>query len=557
MSLFKSDSQVLLTCVDVNETNMDEELYTTNFLEKTKDFDDWMKKAGVDCFFTKNNFGKLTSQDSTSKHSNNKNDIEYECASKMQSKKQAKDMKKPNILRSHNTKIDRNMNALQDNIRRSFKCDILSINEAKNVFMTFTSNVCYLIIKDSDDQQIFAPQKIQVNNSSVMVEDGQSTTKQEITSVKKVDIAKSHVDVTLPQILTNVGAKFCLCPLLECQEGFHDVSTARIHALRHMGVKPYQCNIPNCSWKFYTLFKLQRHQETHSRTKSFVCSHKNCDRSFTTAYNLKHHEKAHIKPLSLDCPVDGCEERFQNEKDRRTHYKTHNAKEAPFKCTEAGCEKSFFTHTALLTHMRSHNHKDSELNCNFPNCGRSFNTPYRLKEHLRTHTGQKPYVCEYKDCTWRFMTASKLRRHQCTHTKDRKFHCTIGSCTKSFIRSEHLREHTLTHIGQKTFDCEACNISIVGKSNICTHRKKYHPEITIEMPSTSKTADASVFLSFTTNCKSDKTPQQDVLLEQAIQSLDVVNTNSDLSILGSSCLLPEDLLESDVNFSTVNLRDLD
>ncbi|KAJ8936506.1 hypothetical protein NQ314_012370 [Rhamnusium bicolor] len=404
---------------------------------------------------------------------------------------------------------------------------ILLTNKLHVVEMDFLDNSASLVFRDIKGNQIFLTQQMQLPDNYMPPEKTQR-----ITSVVLVQICK-ELDVVLPQIITNLGAKIHLCPL-RCTKAFLHIADAKLHALKHMEIKPYKCDKPDCPWEFYTACKLARHAETHSQNKNFVCDILNCKKTFSTIYNLNEHKKKHNKPATLPCPVKGCNQLFQNDNQRRAHFKTHNHSEAPFRCNNGKCTKSFFAQTLLDAHSRSCIQKGSQIVCNYPDCGKTFPTPYRLREHIRQHTGVKPYECTFQNCTWRFATASKLKRHQSTHTRDRKFHCTMGNCNKSFFRSEHLKEHTLTHIEKRSIDAE-------GKSALA-NAKKNNPE------KKEKIKVQSEEDSMTTNTNAD------ALLEQAIQSLGMPS-----DIIMSNGLISDEplaLMENE-NFSTVNLRDLD
>lgn len=410
-----------------------------------------------------------------------------------------------------------------------------------------------------------------------------------VTSFASIPLTPALPNLRMPSIRLQSGVRLFLCARNECQSIFIRQPAARMHVLMEIGHKEYRCDREGCKWAFYSKLKLKRHQETHLNRKNFECTFPKCAKRFTTIYNLNIHRRIHERVANLSCPVLGCDEKFQTVRMREKHVKTsHRSSEAPFKCPHHECSRTFFLTTGLTAHARTHTVQESELRCSFPDCGRLFKHPSRLKEHSRRHTGSRPYRCTFAMCPWSFSTASKLKRHQSTHTNERKFHCTIGTCSKSFLRSEHLREHTLTHIGQRSFQCSVCPASFFGKSSLCLHMRKFHPdqkqacarlvpyaseestdtlgngEITEQIDaSTDDPTDALAVAIAAAEANSGNVRKSvriganspsDHLLEQAIQSLGVP---SDM-ILGTG-LLPEepmDLLQSE-HFSTVNLRDLE
>ncbi|KAJ8913172.1 hypothetical protein NQ315_009009 [Exocentrus adspersus] len=433
------------------------------------------------------------------------------------------------ILRTVTDKTNQSPNVCKTT-NRFPKTDTLKTTTLYSVETYFDLRCASLVFKDVEGNEVFMTQNMRIPDNYAAPE-----TIQKIKTVTHILICP-ELDITLPQILTTLGAKIYLCPL-KCNEAFLHLAEAKLHTLKHLQIKPYKCTEQGCSWQFYTLAKLMRHKETHLNNKNFICDISGCKKTFSTIYNLNDHKRKHSKPATLPCTVKTCNMLFQNEKQRRAHYKTHDNSDAPFHCSIGNCTKAFFTESVLEGHIRSCTQRGLENFCKFPNCGKTFATPYRLREHVRIHTGVKPYKCQYENCTWSFTTASRLRRHQSTHIPERKFHCTMGNCSKSFLRSEHLKDHTLTHIEKKMFESE-------GK---------------LEVDQTEESASGKIQES--TNLQQEelvdtKTSNDyaDALLKQAIRSLEVP---SDV-ILGTGLVADDQsALIQNENFSTVNLRDLD
>ncbi|XP_022914991.2 zinc finger X-linked protein ZXDA-like [Onthophagus taurus] len=478
-------------------------------LEQTENLEDWLNKNGH--YLIANDLETLLTEDNENITSDEK-DIQLKV-----SKKGIKNIK----------------NQKQDKIINVESC----VKKGLEVYFSFNGTKVSVKFFDKNNKEVMHEYLASLSEMSGPIL--KEKERQSVIEVTKISINEIP-NLFIPCLLTEMGIRIFLCPQNICNQAFSRIGTAKLHALVHIGYKPYQCDYPDCTWAFYTHCKLKRHQTTHEKRKDFVCPIDGCLRRFTTIYNLNNHKRLHERPAELPCPVESCTEKFQSVRDREKHLKTHDRSEAPFRCSFQNCNRSFFLTNALTAHTRTHDHKESELKCKWPNCGKIFEHPCRLKEHSRKHTGQRPYLCTFEDCKWTFSTASKLKRHQSIHTNERKFHCTIGTCNKSFLRSEHLKEHTLTHIGQRSYQCEVCAATFLGKSALFLHLNKSHPD---------QEACARA-LPFQNNEKIN----QDVLLEQAIQSLGVP---SDM-ILGPG-LLPEEpmeLLETE-NFSTVNLRDLD
>ncbi|XP_018329524.1 zinc finger protein 79 isoform X1 [Agrilus planipennis] len=407
------------------------------------------------------------------------------------------------------------------------KCDILeeALNSQFFVKIKPEDGKMEVLFRGIDSQQILPSHYVLPEYGNV----DYLSLEEQVQSLTKTELVPT-LNKKMPCIQLQSSICIWLCPHHQCRIAFLRFSAAKNHTLLHFGCKPYKCDHPGCNWAFFTSFKLKRHKDTHIKKKDFVCHFENCGRQFTTIYNLACHKRLHERPANFECTVPECKALFQTVRARELHLKTHGLAEAPYRCQVESCNKTFFLATALMSHARIHSHKESEVRCQWPNCGRIFEQPCRLKEHVRQHTGHRPYVCNYDNCKWAFTTASKLKRHLSTHTNDRKFQCTIGNCTKAFLRSEHLREHTLTHIGQR------------NGNDTLTPAKRSQPEC-----STSSVLSIS---------DSSECPSPNVLLEQAVQSLEVP---SDV-IMGTG-ILPEETLEllpheSFEKFSTVNLKDL-
>ncbi|XP_018576066.1 zinc finger protein 470-like [Anoplophora glabripennis] len=431
------------------------------------------------------------------------------------------------ILRTVTDKSNQSQNLCKTNSLFP-KTDTLKTVTLLTIEMKVDGQCAAAIFKDTEGNQIFSPQNVQLPDNYV-----QSENVQKIKTVNQVPIC-SELDITLPQIVTALGAKIHLCPL-KCNKAYLHVAEAKLHILKHIQIKPYKCNQRGCSWQFYTASKLARHKETHSNNRNFICDISGCKKTFSTIYNLNDHKRRHSKPATLPCSVNGCNLLFQNEKQRRAHYKAHDNRDAPFHCSIGKCTKSFFTKSILDAHSRSCTQKGLENVCKYPNCGKAFATPYRLREHIRIHTGVKPYKCQFENCTWSFTTASRLKRHQSTHIPERKFHCTMGNCNKSFLRSEHLKDHTLTHIEKKMFELE-------GKSAMLAQMKKNSSGKKEQMDVQQGEVDSKA------------NNHADILLKQAIRSLEVPSD----AILGNGLVANKKRVSvEDEKFSTVNLRDLD
>lgn len=155
MSMYKNDS--MLSCVDLGESSsIDEELYAAANLMDKNQFEDWMDK-GVDCFFT-----KTTSLDSPLSGLLMKDDITFPLSEEEPVKQSKKDVNIPNILRSQNSKINKNKNALTETPKKQLKSDILLQQQASFIEVTINDDVCTVYIKDSDENHIFLPHNLVV-----------------------------------------------------------------------------------------------------------------------------------------------------------------------------------------------------------------------------------------------------------------------------------------------------------------------------------------------------------------------------------------------------------
>ncbi|XP_062700451.1 myoneurin-like isoform X1 [Aedes albopictus] len=138
-------------------------------------------------------------------------------------------------------------------------------------------------------------------------------------------------------------------------------------------------------------------------------------------------------------------------------------------------------------------------------CGKIME-PYNMQYHMNKHTGDRPFACEQEGCGQRFFNFKvlqyhiqrvhcesmlecsvcqrkvkgklQLKMHMLVHQdsrlpNNRKTACKV--CGKLFYKG-YIKDHMAVHTGKLAHACEFCGRRFAASNNLCTHRKKAHPD---------------------------------------------------------------------------------
>ncbi|XP_055691459.1 zinc finger protein 208-like [Lutzomyia longipalpis] len=175
-----------------------------------------------------------------------------------------------------------------------------------------------------------------------------------------------------------------------------------------------------------------------------------------------------------------CERLFRRPALLRRHMVTHSGFR-DHKCPYDKCTKDFAHEDLLRIHMETV-HAPDRYPCKI--CGKIFRTMERMSNHMHIHSSLRTWSCTL--CDKIFTTDSGLRKHRKRkHTellpKDKpkgvKYKC--GICKLTFSQEEKFEKHKNVH-KDRTVICFYCNKSMLDRSNLRVHCRKFHGNLPID-----------------------------------------------------------------------------
>ena len=160
--------------------------------------------------------------------------------------------------------------------------------------------------------------------------------------------------------------------------------------------------------------------------------------------------------------------------DNLNQHISHHLNKRQFVCEE--CDKQFHQISGLNNHKRYFHSNERHFVCQQNDCKKTFKRNIHLTRHKSRHSSVKSFGCN--KCDKRFKINYDLIKHKKTiHSNIRPFVCPQSDCNKSFKRREHLNGYKRIHCSDKPFECEECNQRFKYKSNLNTHKIRFHSDI--------------------------------------------------------------------------------
>ncbi|XP_055531567.1 transcription factor grauzone-like [Wyeomyia smithii] len=347
----------------------------------------------------------------------------------------------------------------------------------------------FLVEFDSID--IKREEELQITDSALAIDDKTEDSNADSKNTNEESEESSTVTISNDDILLHCRM---ICEV--CSEEFESFGLLKRHYSRAHNQNGY---VRCCNSRFSYLNRLKEHLRVHVNPESFQCS--DCTKNFKSKRSLREHRLLmHIpeEQKLFQCAL--CSKKYAKQHQLNQHLVNHKLKDQSqvvFTCHQ--CQKPFRSQGYLRNHVRSvHVNTSDKFLCDI--CSKTFKTAGALKVHLSEHRDTERAQCtlcgkymkntntlrkhlalhreetiECQICGKKSPNSHALRKHiQDQHTKTRSHQCTM--CEKAFKRAIVLKEHMATHTGQLLYSCVHCGKEFKSSANLCSHRKKKHPE---------------------------------------------------------------------------------
>ncbi|GMT15931.1 hypothetical protein PFISCL1PPCAC_7228 [Pristionchus fissidentatus] len=102
-------------------------------------------------------------------------------------------------------------------------------------------------------------------------------------------------------------------------------------------------------------------------------------------------------------------------------------------------------------------------------CSKSFSKSYRLRDHERIHTGERPFKCDL--CFKTFAQKSNLVTHRNKYHSDVPFYPACRNCGFELKDQRKMIKHLLTIHNEKLYKCSICSEEFDRFNDFVEHRR--------------------------------------------------------------------------------------